>query len=73
MKLYLLFGLRKDDTIFDGDDFKYFYGCFSSEEKANVIRKNLEENPYGDDEERFEIEEYVLDEPADLYYFMMEE
>lgn len=66
MKLYLLFGYGGEE------EFKYFYGCFSDEEKANNVKKDLEENPYGDKDERFEIEEHTLNEPTDLYHFMME-
>lgn len=69
MKLYLMFGIVEKD----GEEFKYFYGVFSSEEKANEIKKSLEENPNGDENESFAVEEHVLDEPDELYYFMLQD
>lgn len=69
MKLYLVFG---DHEGLYGEEFRYFYGCFSTKEKADVIRKNLEESPNGDGKELFLVEEYTLNDPTELYHFMTE-
>lgn len=63
MKLYLLFGLF--------DEFKYFYGVFSSEFEAEQAKQTLESDTDWPHEE-ITIEEHILDEPTDLYYYMLE-
>ena len=72
MKLYFVFGFYDDPDT--DDEFKYFYGAFSSEEKTKEIIHKLEAAnlEIGSISESYGIEEGDLDEPTDLYYFMIQ-
>lgn len=64
MRIYLLFGYQ---TMYDDFVYEYtltfFYGAFSSMEVAENAKVQL-----SDVNVEFEIEEYELDKPTDLFY-----
>lgn len=69
MTLYAVFGVFDDGET----DFDYFYGVFSSKEKAKEIIKNLKTvECFSQDDERLEIRKITVDEPTDLYNWMLE-
>lgn len=67
MKLYMVDGYENIETIAN------FYGVFSTEEKANEIKRKLEESMKNAplETETYEVSEVELDEPTELYDFMI--
>lgn len=68
MKLYLVRGYWEIPST--GEEFVYLYGVFSSEEMASKIKNDLEAAE-GIINETYKVEEITLDEPTDVYYFMI--
>ena len=65
MTIYLVKGYYNDGSY----EFVYFYGAFSTKEKAEEIRKELMISILEDDyEEEIIIEPLELDEPTDVFY-----
>lgn len=67
MKLWMVRGYEDDP------EFINFYGVFSTEERANEICKNIEKSKknYPLENEEYEVEEIKLDEPTELYEYMI--
>lgn len=60
-----------DSFIFEeGGEFRYFYGVYSTLDRATEIKLNLESYRIETETEEFVIEEVTLDEPTELYKFM---
>lgn len=73
MKVYLVEG-NIDMEVTQGNfvETSWVYGIFSSKEKADeiasILRKNISEH---NKQEEVAITEMKIDEPTDIYYFLM--
>ena len=65
MTIYLVRGYYNDGSY----EFVYFYGAFSTKDKAEEIRKEIMISIAKDNyDEEVIIEPLVLDEPTDVFY-----
>lgn len=72
MTLYGVFGTV--DCPGNGDSHEYFYGVFSTKDKADQIIDNLNSRPwFHQDGEELSIEEVEVDKPTEMYDAMMME
>lgn len=66
MTIYLVRGYYNDGSY----EFVYFYGAFSTKDKAEEIRKEIMISIAKDNyDEEVIIEPLVLDEPTDVFYY----
>lgn len=73
MKLYLVNGLS-DMEVTTGNfvEVSYFYGAFSSQERADKIANDLRNNfKEHNEEQEITVDEVTVDEPNDDYHFFM--